>query len=78
MATLALGYLGYFAVLMALFFWVRAYTWTEEEALPARDKKPGFGPQISLATAAKDLFAHGGPRVLALACIVSLVGRGLI
>ncbi len=78
MATLALVYLGYFAVLMALFFWVRAYTWTEEEALPASDKKPGFGPQISLTTAAKDMFSHGGPRVLALACIVTLVCRGLV
>ena len=48
MATLALGFAGYFLVLMTLFFWVRAYTWTEEEALPAKDKKPGFGPQISL------------------------------
>ena len=36
MAILALGFLVYFAVLMALFFWVRAYTWTEEEALPAK------------------------------------------
>ena len=31
MAVLALEYLGYFAVLMALVFWVRSYTWTEEE-----------------------------------------------
>ncbi len=78
MAALALGYLGYFAILMALFFWVRAYTWTEEEALPAKDKKPGFGPQISLTSAAKSMFHHGGPRVLAVACLVTFCVRGSI
>ena len=78
MATLVLGYLGYFTVLMAMFFWVRAYTWTEEEALPTKDKKPGFGPQISLIMASKGMFAHGGPRVLAVACIVALVWRVLV
>ena len=52
MATLAMGFASYFVALMTLFFWVRAYTWTEEEALPAKDKKPGFGPQINLVSAA--------------------------
>jgi hypothetical protein len=70
MATLLLCYLGYFVVLMVLFFWVRAYTWTEEQALPAKDKKPGFGPQITLFNAAKGLFDHSGPRVLVAACVV--------
>ncbi len=78
MATLALGFASYFVVLMTLFFWVRAYTWTEEEALPAKDKKPGFGPQISLVCAAKGMFTHRGPQVIALACIVTLLVRGLV
>lgn len=78
MAVLALEYLGYFAVLLALFFGVREYTWTEEEALPAKDKKPGFGPQVSLGSAARGMFSHGGPRVLAAACLVALVARGLV
>ena len=78
MATLAMGFASYFVALMTLFFWVRAYTWTEEEALPAKDKKPGFGPQISLVSAAKGMFTHRGPRVIALACIVTLVVRGLV
>jgi hypothetical protein len=75
MAQLVLGYLGYFAVLMAIFFWVRTYTWTEEQALPAKGRKPGFGPQIGLIEAAKGMFQHGGPRVLAVACVVAIVAR---
>ncbi len=78
MATLILCYLGYFAVLMVLFFWVRAYTWTEEQALPAKDKKPGFGPQITLLNAAKGLFHHNGPRVLVGACVACLIARAMV
>ncbi len=65
----------YFAMLMGIFFWSRAYTWTEADALPDEHKKPGFGPQISLKNAALGLFQHGGPRVLLVLCCVSLVAR---
>lgn len=70
-----IGFVVYFAALMGLFFWSRAHTWTEAEALPATDKRPGFGPQISLGSAAWAMFRHGGPRVLALLCIVSIAAR---
>ena len=76
MAALLLGYSGYFAAMMA-FFWVRAYTWTEEQALPAKGKKPGFGPQISLGNAAIGLFKHNGPRVLLAACVTRRISLAL-
>jgi len=78
MATLLLGYSGYFAAMMAIFFWVRAYTWTELEALPDKDKMPGFGPRINLGKAAIGLFKHNGPRVLLAACVVAIAARGLV
>lgn len=72
---IALAFGVYFSALMAIFFWTRAYTWTEAEAMPQPDKKPGFGPQINLRIAAWDMFKHGGPRVLVLLCAISLIAR---
>jgi hypothetical protein len=75
MIAVALAFGTYFAFLMGLFFWTRAHTWTEAEALPEPNKKPGFGPKISLGNAAVGMFQHGGPRVLAAICIASLIAR---
>ncbi|TWU59211.1 Fatty acid hydroxylase superfamily protein [Rubripirellula tenax] len=70
-----LGFGLYFAAVVGLFFWTRSYTWTEAEAMPPTGKKPGFGKQIRLSQAARDLFKFWGPRVLGVACIVSLLVR---
>lgn len=70
-----LGFCVYFALLMGVFFWTRAYTWTEAEALPAPNKKPGFGPQITLVDAAWGMFHFNGPRILALLLAVSVLAR---
>ncbi len=75
MMAIVVGYGIYFSVLMGIFFWTRAYTWTESEALPPEGKKPGFGSKISLFQAAKGMFQHGGPRVLVVACTLSLLAR---
>lgn len=69
------GYIVYFAFLLVVFAWTRAYTWTEADALPAPGKRPGFGPQIGLWYAGREMFGHGGPKVLAVALLVSLVFR---
>ncbi len=72
---IALGYGVYLAAFVAVFFWTRAYTWTESDALPAAGKKPGFGEQITLIKACHGLFQHGGPRVLAVTCALCLIAR---
>ena len=60
---------------MGVFFWTRAYTWTESEAMPEANKKPGFGPKISLLGAASDMLQFGGPRVLVALVCVSVLAR---
>ena len=72
---MVLVYSIYTMAFLSLVFWTRAYTWTEQDALPAPDKKPGFGEKISLAQAAREMICFGGPRVLAVTCIVSLIAR---
>ncbi|TWU56057.1 sterol desaturase family protein [Rubripirellula reticaptiva] len=71
----AVGFGLYFVAVVGLFFWTRAFTWTEADALPPADKKPGFGARIDLSTAARDMFKFWGPRVLVVVCLASLAVR---
>ena len=41
-----------------LFLYLRANTYTVEDARPSPDQLPGFGPQISLRQAARGYFSH--------------------
>jgi len=60
---------------IALFLYLRANTYTEEDAKPHPDQKPGFGPRISLAQAAKGYFGHLISWLLLIAWTTALVVR---
>ena len=57
---------------IALFLYLRANTPTIEEARPSPDQAPGFGPQISLAQAAKGYFSHLISWLLAIAWVIAI------
>jgi len=58
-----------------LFLYLRANTHTVEDARPSPDQAPGFGPQISLAQAAKGYFSHLISWLLVIAWTTALTLR---
>jgi hypothetical protein len=63
---------AYMIVLIVAFLIARAKTWTDEDAAPPSDKKPGFGPKISLGEARVDFFRNGSSQIITLALVVSI------
>ena len=60
---------------IALFLVLRAKTHTVEDARPKPGQVPGFGPQISLAQAAKGYFGHLISWMLLIAWALALAAR---